>query len=375
MKVKMFDTLRKRARNTYMWRMILCIAGTAIILAVTKGAVFELAGSMKGMDITAGPETYEGKAVMLDAEFFVSDYVEHTTTTVRESGSRSTSTDGSSYIAFQSVYNDGDEYSTLYFYSIYMRKSKEDMLYDKIDETWNFLMDESGKTSPPAPVRAMGTWSKMEPAMESYYMDTIREIGIEESEYDKIYLYTLDTGHLGGLNVYLFWGLMGVAILLTFWALTSLIGFFRRTYEKEIHKYLKKNTSCSPGEIEADFTTAHPVGKDIWIGRKWTIYMSGAKARILRNQDLVWGYYFEQTGRGYVSQMKLFTVKKGMICISLSEALTREALLHYADEQPQMVVGYSEELAQLYYRNFPAFLDLKYNPAIKEAPEGTFLNI
>ena len=57
MKVKMFDTLRKRARNTYMWRMILCIAGTAIILAVTKGAVFELAGSMKGMDITPGPET------------------------------------------------------------------------------------------------------------------------------------------------------------------------------------------------------------------------------------------------------------------------------------------------------------------------------
>ena len=110
--------------------------------------------------------------------------------------------------------------------------------------------------------------------------------------------------------MYLFWGLMGVAILLTFWALTSLIGFFRRTYEKEIHKYLKKNTSCSPGEIEADFTTAHPVGKDIWIGRKWTIYMSGAKARILRNQDLVWGYYFEQTGRGYVSQMKLFTVKR-----------------------------------------------------------------
>ena len=49
--------------------------------------------------------------------------------------------------------------------------------------------------------------------------------------------------------------------------------------------------------------------------------------------------------------------------------------MHYADEQPQMVVGYSEELAQLYYRNFPAFLDLKYNPAMKEAPEGTFLNI
>lgn len=371
----MFETLRKRARNTFLWRAGLSLLGMVIILAATKGAIFQLATGLKGMDITANPEIYEGKPVVLDAEFFLIDYVEHTTTTVRDSGSRTTSTDGNSYIAFQATYDNGDEYSTWYFYSIYMGKSKTDMLYERMDDAWEYLEDESGTTLPPEPVKVIGTWTRMEPALEKYFMDTIREIGIEEGEYDKIYLYTLDTGRLGGVNNWLFWVLMAGCLLLFFWFVSSVIGCFRKTYEKEIHKYLKNHTSCSLGEIEADFTTAHPIGKDVWVGKKWTIYMDGAKAQILQNQDLVWGYYFKRTGKNSVSQMQLYTAEKKSFYISLSESLTKEALRYYGEEQPHMIVGYSAELEQMYQKSFPAFLDLKYNPVMKEAPEGTFLNI
>ncbi len=371
----MFETLRKRARNTYIWRMMLSLIGMVIILAATKGAIFQLAAGLKGMDITADPESYEGKAVVLDAEYFLTDYVEHTTTTVRDSGSRSTSTNGNSYIAFQSTYENGAESSTWYFYSIYMKKSKQDMLYEKMDETWNFLNDESGITAPPAPVRVMGTWTKMDSQMERYYTETMTEMGIEEGEYDIIYLYTLDTGKLGNVNPYLFWALMAGVVLLLFWFIGSLIGCFRKTYEKDIHKYLQKNTNYSIGEIEADFTGAHTIGKELWIGRKWTVYMCGVKAQIVKNQDLVWGYYFRRTGKNYVSQMQLYTADKKSIYISLSESLTKDALRYYGEEQPHMIVGYSAELEQAYRKNFQAFLDLKYNPVMKEAPEGTFLNI
>lgn len=371
----MFETLRKRARKTYLWRAGLSLVGMVIILAATKGAIFQLAAGMGGMDITASPETYEGRAVTLDAEFFVTDYVEHTTTTVYDSGNRSTSTNGNSYVAFQSVHKDGGEYSTWYFYSLYMGKGKTDMVYEKIDETWAYLNDESGATAPPAPVKVIGTWSRMEPAMERYYTDTLLEIGIEEGDYDKIYFYTLDTGKLGGVNPYLFWALMAGCVLLLIWFVASVIGCFRKTYEKEIHKYLRKNTACSLGEIEGDFATAHPIGKDVWVGRKWTIYMSGAAAMIVQNHDLVWGYYFKRTGKNSVSQMQLYTADKKAIYINLSESLTREALGYYGEEQPQMIVGYDAELERMYQKNFPAFLDLKYNPVMKEAPEGSFLKI
>lgn len=371
----MFETLRKRARKTYLWRVGLSLVGLIIILVATNGAIFQLAAGMGGMDITASPETYEGRAVILDAEFFVTDYVEHTTTTVRDSGSRSTSTDGNSYIAFQSVQNDGEEYSTWYFYSLYMKNSKTDMLYEKINETWEYLNDESGATAPPAPIKVMGTWSRMEPAMERYYTETMNELGIEEGDYDRIYLYTLDTGKLGRVNPYLFWALMAGCVLLIGWFAASVIGCFRKTYEKEIHKYLQKNTAYSIGEIEGDFTTAHPIGKDVWVGKKWTVYMSGASAKIVQNHDLVWGYYFRRTGKNSVSQMQLYTSEKKSIYISLSEELTREALQYYGEEQPQMIIGYDAELERMYQKNFPAFLELKYNPAMKEAPDGTFLKI
>lgn len=76
-----------------------------------------------------------------------------------------------------------------------------------------------------------------------------------------------------------------------------------------------------------------------------------------------------------MSQMQLYTAEKKSFYISLSESLTKEALRYYGEEQPHMIVGYSAELEQMYQKSFPAFLDLKYNPVMKEAPEGTFLNI
>ena len=369
----MFETLRKRARKTYMWRAVLSLVGTVIILAATRGAIFQLAAGMGGMDITADPETYEGKAVMLDVDFILGDYVEHTTTTVRDSGSRSTSTNGNSYIAFQSVYEEGEESSVWYFYSLYMPKSKEEMLYERAEKAWECLNDETGMTAAPEPVKAVGTWTRMDSQMEGYYTETMAEIGIEEGEYDRIYLYTLDTGKLGGVNIYLFWLLMAGAVLLILWFVFSVIGCFRKSYEKEIHKYLQKNTKYSLGEIEADFTTAHPVGKDVWVGKRWTVYMEGAKAKILKNEDLVWGYYFKRTGKNAVSQMQLYTAERKSCYISLSEELTKEALRYYGEEQPQMIVGYSSDLEQMYQKSFQEFLDLKYNPVIKEAPEGTRL--
>ena len=40
-----------------------------------------------------------------------------------------------------------------------------------------------------------------------------------------------------------------------------------------------------------------------------------------------------------------------------------------------MIIGYDAELERMYQKNFPAFLELKYNPVMKEAPDGTFLKI
>lgn len=53
--------------------------------------------------------------------------------------------------------------------------------------------------------------------------------------------------------------------------------------------------------------------------------------------------------------MQLYTADKKSIYISLSEEGTREALQHYGEEQPKMIVGYDAERERIWQKIFPCF--------------------
>lgn len=359
----MLETLRKKARTSNLTRIIVSVIAVVIILAVTQFAIFDVITGPTRMDITAAPETYEGKYVTIDAEHFLYDYIEHTTTTTRQSGSKSTSTNGYSYMAFQAVADYEQEDYVWYFYSIYLNKKHQDEMSAKIDQTYEYLNDETGKTAPPDPVTVKGVWKKMDSTTESYFRRALTEVSIVESDINKVYYYELDTKNLGGLNAPLFWVLMAVCTFLILFAVLSAVGLFSNAYCKEIQQYQQKNSSVSLAEIEEDFKQAHLVAKHVWIGKRWTIYMNGNKAKILTNKDLIWGYYFCRTGRNSVSEIRLYSYEKAMFTIGLSEKNAHEALNVYALEQPQMVVGYSADLEKMYNKDFKNFLELKYNPS------------
>ena len=291
--------------------------------------------------------------------------MEHTTTTTNtKTGSKSTSVDGNSYIVFNAVDDYENNSSIWYYYSIYMKKSQKNELYDLIDDTWIYWGDETNTVAPPATLKVTGTWTKLESQLERYYKETLTEMGIEESSYDVVYLYTIDTAKIGGQSVVFFWVCMAAALLLLIYFIVNVVGIFSNRYAGKINTYLHNNPSVSLAAIEADFAQAHPIGKNAWVGRKWTVYVEGPKANILANRDLVWGYYFKQTGKYSVSQLRVFNMAKKMISINLSEDEAHEALKYYAEEQPHMIVGYTKELETSFQKNFTEFLNLKYNPAI-----------
>lgn len=361
----MLETLKKKARKSNLWRIILSIIAIGIMMAVTKFAILDVITGPTRMDITAAPETYEGKYVTIDAEYFLYDYIEHTTTTTRESGSKTTSTNGYSYLAFQSVPQTGSEEDVWYFYSIYLNKNRQDEMSSKIDQTYAYLNDETGSANPPQPVKITGVWNKMDAQTERYFQKVLAEVGIEASDLNQVYLYELDTKNIGGVNATLFWVLTAVSAGLLLFALLSVLGLFSSAYMKNLQQYLQKNPTVSMQEIEEDFNQAHLISSDVWIGKKWTIYMQGNKACILTNSDLVWGYYYSRTGRYNVSEMRLFTRNKTQHGISLSEKNTQAALKIYVDEQAQMVIGYSKDLEKMYNKDFNGFLELRYNPVMR----------
>lgn len=363
----MLETLKKRSRSSNLIRAIVSIIVAVALFAFTKFALFDVITGPAKLDITADPATYEGKYVSIDAEFFLNDYVEHTTTTKKKYGGSTTRVDGHSYLAFQTVDDYENQMSTWYFYSVYMDKDEQSSMYTLIDQAWACLEDEEGTTAPPEPLTVKGTWTKMDSQMERYYRESLAELGVTEGEYDIFYFYNLDTSKLGGQDIIFFWVLSAIAVAALLYCVLCVLGLFNHSYIKEINKYLQKDTSASMAAIEQDFNSAHVIGKDLWIGRKWTIYMTGASANILSNKDLIWGYYFQRTGRNSVSEMRLFSKDKKASHISLSEKSTMEALKYYAAEQPQMVVGYTSELDKMYSKDFGSFLNLKYTPAMTAA--------
>ena len=367
----MLETLKKRSRSSNIVKAVVSIIIAVGILAFTKFAAFDVITGPTKLDITADPTSYEGKYVSIDAEYFFFDFVEHTTTTKKKYGGSTTRVDGHSYIAFQSVDDYEAQTSTWYFYSVYMDKDEQSAMYDRIDQAWAFWEDESNTTAPPEPLPVKGTWTKMDAQMERYYREGLADLGVTEGELDKFYFYNLDTSKLGGLDIPLFWVLTAVTVGAFLFFLLSVAGIFNNSYIKNINKYLQTDTSASMASIEQDFGTAHTIGKDLWIGRKWTIYMSGSSAYILSNKDLIWGYYYQRTGRNSVSEMRLFSKDKKSSHISLSEKNTMEALKYYAAEQPQMVVGYTSELDKMYSKDFSNFLNLKYTPAMAAATADT----
>lgn len=371
----MLETLRKKSRKSHIIRAVISAIIAAGLLIWTGFAIVNVILGPVKIDIEQDPDIYEGKYVTIDAENFLTDYVEHTTTTTRKYGGSSTSVDGNSYIAFQSVPDYETGTSVWYFYSIYMDKNQQDMMYDLMDDTWDYWADETGTVAPPETLTVKGTWTKMESQMEQYYRETLEEMGMEESEYDVFYFYNLDTDRIGGQTQLFFWVLMAVALAAILFFIWNMVGIFSNAYAGNIHKYLQKDSSVSMADIEADFAQAHLIDKNTWLGRKWTVYIRGTKAEIVKNSDLIWGYYFRRTGRNSVSEMRLYTVDKKIYHVSLTEDETHTALEFYASEQPQMIVGYTKELEKSYQKDFSGFLELKYNPAQRAASADAFYNV
>lgn len=370
----MVETLKKKAKKSNMLRVIFSVIGVVVLLAVTKFSIFDVITGPTRLDFTQDPDSYKGKYVTVDAQFFLSDYIEHTTTTTKKYGGSSTSVNGYSYLTFQSVDDYEKNASIWYFYSIYLSKSKQQEMDRQMDKTWDCLSSETGDVAPPDPITIKGIWNPMDAQTEKYFRQTLGKMDITETEFDKMYFYELDTKNIGGLNAPLFWALMAAAAGLMVFAIVSLMGFFSNSYMKNIQKYLQKDSSVSIAAIEQDFNQAHLIDKSVWLGKRRTIYMQGNVAQILPNNELVWGYYYRRTGRNSVSEMRLYTREKKMFNIGLSEENTQKALQVYVDEQPQMVIGYSSELEKMYGKNFRQFLELKYNPAMREG-SGDFPQI
>ncbi len=141
--------------------------------------------------------------------------------------------------------------------------------------------------------------------------------------------------------------------------------------------YLKKlrqdivNAGYSESYVESDYASATSITKNgsIKVGRLLTYYSSGATMRAFANKDIVWAYQSTtthrtngiKTGTSYSSILYLRGQKSAVTLAMPNEATTQEFLKRVGDMFPWAVVGYSEDLRRLFFKEYQQFLDLRFN--------------
>ena len=150
----------------------------------------------------------------------------------------------------------------------------------------------------------------------------------------------------------------------------SLIRALSGRYAKDVRKFAVDNgitfeQLCM--ELDGAYETSN-----IWITGRYTAYIRGNKIRILKNADYIWAYYKEtrSTRRGVTTTTRQIALsdrnKKFTLITVASEEVARNILGIYAETQPQIVLGFNEDLQKLFRKNFDQFLMLPYQNARSE---------
>ncbi len=348
----MLETLKKKVAKNVMWRFI--IAAVVVVGIIIYGGKSLLMFFQGPQPLTAGMdyEAIEGSYVSFDAKYFIDEYVRQTS---KNTETKKETLKNISYI----IYFDEDGY----FFGAELPSSKEEEMNQYIDTTWNWLAGDIDEVTESRLLK--GTWTELSGKRLQYFEEQITDdLG---EEYLEIALpYYIDTNRIGERDMFAIYILLAGLVLGILYILYTLIRFLTGSTQKNINKYLSKNSDVSMEQIESDFATATKISSTIWIGKRWTYHVNGLSAQIYENKNLVWGYYYRRTGKYSESSLRIYDINRKMFTLGATKQEAMDALDVYDKQQPHMVLGYKKELEKMFTKQFQEFLNLRYNRPVDE---------
>lgn len=153
-----------------------------------------------------------------------------------------------------------------------------------------------------------------------------------------------------------------------------IVKFILTLSDRYVEKFKAKTEQNKPGLLaaaEQDYENPlFIINKDVRIGHRFTFDIHAKKIVIMDNNEIVWVYPTITTHRtngiktGTTYSVNVFDINKTNIIISSpSEEKNKEYCATFANLSGRVVVGYTNELSKMFKKNFPEFLNLKYNLA------------
>lgn len=258
----------------------------------------------------------------------------------------------------------GDEDSEDYKYmGIKVPASDERKMEEMAEASYNYEYSD--------PIEYSGAVNKMSSQEYEYFKEYFLESEWSEEEFEEYTLpYYISAGALTGgaaVSVYCVAGLGAVLIVIALILLVhALTGGKLKSFKKEIED---SGFSVSDAEFDYESAKLFHKGNDLRIGRRFIFYMNGNKPHILVNDQVIWAYQQNtthrtngiKTGTTHEILVYLLNNKKNAHIYVPKEEIGAEVLEYINQLMPRAVVGYSDELVQLYQKDYQGFLQLRYN--------------
>jgi hypothetical protein len=229
------------------------------------------------------------------------------------------------------------------------------------NDTLEYIMGNKKKIT--SSMSVTGTVNKMDTDVYKYYKDWFKTSGYLKNPTDrniqKIALpYVLQIGYVGQLENVLMYGLFFIIGIICLMEVIMILILLTGAYASQLNKTMRQVVSEAEREsMEQDFRNAKKIHK-VWVGKKNLYYILGNKIRITPLSELAWAYSQNVTHsvygiKVYVQKtLMLYNRKKKRTAIYMFKSKYLDAALNeIAAANPQIVIGYSNELKKLFKKN------------------------
>ncbi len=359
--------MRKYSAASVAWIVVLCFgAGLAIIL-FWLGAILQIIGGAKELN---GLNSWELSDTLAECE------IDYALDCFAEYDDNS----GRYYVipCKEDAYLD----SVDYYLAVYVGSNKFDDMDAVCDDTWAYLTGEGENQGRTCFVK--GTIRRMDSDERQYFEEWFYEAGMSEEEYqeyaatyvlmDGYYAYFDGEAKLPQIIVMTVIALVIIGIGI-FVLIRSLTGGFLKKLKCDLAQY----GALGDSRLVMDYENAHVISKKLRVGQIFTYNSKPISPRAYLNSNIVWAY--QQRTKNYTNgiysgssyQVWLYSVKQSVVDaqISLKKKHCDELLEYYNNHFRHMVVGYTDQLRELYFSNKDEFLSLRYNSA-QEQPDDAF---
>lgn len=258
----------------------------------------------------------------------------------------------------------GDDYATDFRYmTVKVPASFEKQMEAMADNTAREVLSE--------PINIFGKIKKLGSEEYSYFTDSLKEAGWSDEEIKEYTLpYYIDYYESKG-------GTRAGAILLFGGGVAMLAAGIYRIVKGKKGGFLKdfRNDIAISGYpesyIESDYRAAQPITKsgDIKMGRLMTYYIIGSTYRAIPHNKITWAYQSTtthrtngiKTGTTYSVMYYAENYKSAFNLGVPNETTAQEILQKLLVLCPWVIVGYSDDLRQLFNKDHTQFLQMRYN--------------